>query len=125
MAIEWMRSGIAGMGASSVVWWSGGFLAISISHWFLVRWCVRVGGWRALSLGLGGCLLVAAAAFAMGSLQASMQPNDSMSGLGWGLLAYALFFFVLLAGAMGAVAHYLGFKRVPATRRLERPENAG
>lgn len=54
-----------------------------------------------------------------------MQPNDSMSGLGWGLLAYVLFFFVLLAGAMGAVAHCLGFKRVRATGRLERPDNAG
>lgn len=120
MVIETMR-----MGTSTGAWWAAGFVAICISHWFLVRWCVRVGGWGALFLGLGGCVLVVAAAFAMASFQQSIQPNDSMAGLGWGLLAYVLSSFVLLAAVMGAAARRIDFKRVAATSRLERTDNAG
>lgn len=125
MAIETMRSGTMGMGTSHAAWWSAGFLGICVSHWFLVRWCVRVGGWRALFLGLGGCGLVVAIAFAMASLEQSIRPDDSMAGLGWGLLAFVLTFFVLLAVVMGAVAHHIDFKRVAATGGLERTDNAG
>ena len=124
MAIETMRSGTTGMGTSHAAWWSAGFVGICVSHWFLVRWCVRVGGWGALILGLGGCVLVVATAFALASLQQLIRPDDSMAGLGWGLLAYALSFFVLLAVAMGAVARRIYFTRVAATSGVERTDNA-
>lgn len=124
MAIE-MMGGTTSVGTSPGAWWSAGFVVICVSHWFLVRWCVRVGGWGALFLGLGGCVLVVAAAFAMAFLDESRRPNESMAGLGWGLLAYVLSFFVLLAVAMGAVARRIDFKRVAATSGLERTDNTG
>lgn len=124
MAIDAMRSGTTHMCTSLGAWWLAGFAAICVSHWFLVRWCVRVGGWRALILGLGGCVLVVIAAFATSWLVASLQPNDSMAGLGSGLFAFVLLFFVLLAVAMGAVAHRVDFKRTGATSGLERTDNA-
>jgi hypothetical protein len=70
-------------------------------------------------------VLVVAAAFAMALLDESIRPNASMAGLGWGLFAYVLAFFVLLAAAMGAVARRIEFKRVTATNGLERTDNAG
>lgn len=124
MAIDAMRSGNTHMGAPLGAWWLAGFAAIGVSHWFLVRWCVRVGGWRALILGLGGCVLVVIAAFAVSWLDASLQPNDSMAGLGSGIFAFVLLFFVLLAVVMGAVAYRVGFKRAGATSGLERTDNA-
>jgi hypothetical protein len=48
-----------------------------------------------------------------------------MAGLGWGLLAYGLSFFVLLAVAMGAVARRIDFKWFAANSGLERTVNAG
>lgn len=69
-------------------------------------------------------MLVATAAFATSSLEASLQPNDSMAGLGSGLFAFVLSFFVLLAVAMGAVARRVDFRRAGATRGLERTDNA-
>ena len=104
LAVETMRSGTVRMGTSLAPWWAAGFVATCVALWFLVRWCVRFGGWRALLLGLGTVMLVAAAAVGLGSLQQRLDPTHSMAGLGLDTLGVGLGVFALGALMMGAVA---------------------
>jgi hypothetical protein len=120
MMIQPMRRG-----ASLAPCWAGGFIAICVALWFLVRWCVRAGGWRALSLGGGAVVLVAAAALAVGSLEQSMQPSDSMAGLGMDLLAFGLGLLVLVALMMGAIVSLIGCARQAAPTGEEPTDDVG
>lgn len=91
-------------------WIAGGLLAMACL-WFLVRWTVRAGGVRALSLGLVGAAMYVVAVLMMGELDAAAQPNDSMAGMGWGLLGLSISAYLLLGLAMGLAALWLERRR--------------
>ena len=120
MMIQPMRRG-----ASLAPCWAGGFIAICVALWFLVRWCVRAGGWRALALGGGAVVLVAAAAWEVASLEQSMHPSDSMAGLGMGLLAFGLGLLVLVALMMGAIVSRIDSARQAAPTGEEPTDDVG
>jgi len=120
MMIQTMRRGV-----SLAPCWAGGFIAICVALWLLVRWCVRAGGWRALSLGGGAVVLVAAAAWEVGSLEQSMQSSDSMAGLAMGLLAFGLGLLVLVALMMGAIVSLIGCARQAAPTGEEPTDDVG
>ena len=70
-------------------------------------------------------MLVAAAAVAVGSLEQSMQPSDSMAGLGMDLLAFGLGLLVLVALMMGAIVSLIGCARQAAPTGEEPTDDVG
>ena len=86
------------------LFWVAGGLCAAACLWFLVRWTVRSGGVRALSMGLVGAAMYVVAVLMMGQLDAATQPSDSMAGMGWGLLGFVIAAYLLLALAMGLTA---------------------
>lgn len=110
-ALEYLVHGRLGGGGWLPLFWLAGGLLAAACLWFLVRWTVRSGGVRALSLGLVGAAMYVVAVLMMGQLDAAAQPDDSMAGMGWGMLGMAISAYLLLALAMGLAALWLERRR--------------
>lgn len=89
--------------------WAAGCVATAVAVWFLVRRCVRVGGWRTLGLGVGAGMIIPIASYALGAVTQAVRPGvNGMAGIAWEFLAYPFGLALLLALIMGAIAIRFG-----------------
>jgi hypothetical protein len=88
----------------SLLWLSGAAVSC-VLLWFLVRRCVRAGGWRSLLVGVGVMAVVGLACSGLGVLTQSVRPGvNGMAGAGWVVVGYELGLVALLVLAMGFIA---------------------
>lgn len=89
--------------------WLGGCGATAVAVWFLVRRCVRIGGWRTLGLGVGTGMIIPIASYTLGAVTQAVRPGaNGMAGIAWEFLAYPFGVSLLLALVMGAIAIRFG-----------------
>jgi hypothetical protein len=104
--------------------WVVTFAVMGVASLLLVRWAVRLGGWRTLGFGLGVAALFAVCFSALGSWQAWMRPDNPMAGVGAGILAWLIGACAVVVFAMGAVViavdRWRSSRRTDATANIER-----